>query len=407
MSLRISVFAALPLAGCFAPQLQDGVIACGTAGCPTGMVCADDGLCYAPGAVRIALAVASNGGHSRMYAVCDGQLGLVWTDEEVRDARALDWGDADGDGFPELALATDDGALMLFAFTDGQLRLATSVALAEPASDIAFGDLDGDGDQDLFVAGHGDRIRVYGDYRDGTLDVIWTSEDWHNVCALATGDFDGDGNDDLAVGGCDEPTFVYRSYGEGLYPEWSSDLAEHTESVAWADHDGDGDLDLGVGNEGQPLRVYANRGEWFDLAWSSDEPVVAGSVAWADHDGDGDPDLAVGVRDGEPVLLYRNDLEEGEGGGNGGPYDGGNDAARFELSQTAQEGADIRAIAWSDVDGDGDPDLAVGNDGAPTRLYRNDGGTLTPAWSSDELEPTRDVEWASWVGGPDPCALAD
>jgi hypothetical protein len=55
------------------------------------------------------------------------------------------------------------------------------------------------------------------------------------------------------------------------------------------------------------------------------------------------------------------------------------------------------------MDGDGDLDLAVGNDGAPARVYRNDGGRLELAWSSTEVDATSDVAWADWTDGPDPC----
>jgi hypothetical protein len=32
--------------GCFQVEFEDGVIACGEAGCPSGLACGDDGLCY-------------------------------------------------------------------------------------------------------------------------------------------------------------------------------------------------------------------------------------------------------------------------------------------------------------------------------------------------------------------------
>ena len=36
-----------------------------------------------------------------------------------------------------------------------------------------------------------------------------------------------------------------------------------------------------------------------------------------------------------------------------------------------------RAVAWGDVNGDGYPDLAVGNSGQPDQLYLNNNGVLS------------------------------
>ena len=50
---------------------------------------------------------------------------------------------------------------------------------------------------------------------------------------------------------------------------------------------------------------------------------------------------------------------------------------------SSAETDDTTNVAWGDVDNDGDLDLAVGNYGAPNRLYRNEGGSLSvsPVWS--------------------------
>lgn len=45
-SLVIALLSAVVGAGCFGVEFDDGVIACGSAGCPDGLTCAVDGYCY-------------------------------------------------------------------------------------------------------------------------------------------------------------------------------------------------------------------------------------------------------------------------------------------------------------------------------------------------------------------------
>lgn len=385
--------AALVQAACFAPELPDGVIACGEAGCPSGMSCALDGFCYSddPGGggdgTHIALAVANNGAPNRLYAYCDDTLQLVWSDDQVRTSRAVAWGDFDGDGILELAAGDEQDGVLLHRFTAGTFGVDQNTWMDAPTRDLAWGDVDEDGEDDLAVVADGARVQLLEQNRDGELETWWSSEQYVSAFAVAASDMNGDGRTDFAVGAQGAGVIVYESHGDGMHPEWAAELAETTEGVAWADADGDGDPDLVVANQGQPLRVYANRGQWFEEIWASSEILMAESVAWGDVDGDGDPDLAVGTEEGSPELVFRNDGDS------------------YPLIWESQSRHDAEAVAWIDLDRDGDMDLAVGNDGHGVDLYLNEDGELSPSWSSGQNDPVWDVEWATWSGGPDPCRL--
>jgi hypothetical protein len=104
-------------------------------------------------------------------------------------------------------------------------------------------------------------------------------------------------------------------------------------------------------------------------------------------DVDGDGDLDLAVGGDDPLRLYINQ---------------GGDLARNPAWSSA-EAAHTESVAWGDVDGDGDLDLAAGNSNAPSRLYRNDGGTLTSAavWSAASSEQVSSIAWADVDGDGD------
>jgi hypothetical protein len=61
--------------------------------------------------------------------------------------------------------------------------------------------------------------------------------------------------------------------------------------------------------------------------------------------------------------------------------------------------------AFADYDNDGDPDLFVGFDGKPNRLYRNDQGTfvdVAPAAGLADSRPTRAAAWGDFDADGDP-----
>ncbi len=72
-------------------------------------------------------------------------------------------------------------------------------------------------------------------------------------------------------------------------------------------------------------------------------------------------------------------------------------APRFEVLQRealALGGSFVNA--WADADGDGDPDLFVGFNGTPNRLYRNDAGVLTDVAAAAGVADARAARAAAW-----------
>ena len=100
-----------------------------------------------------------------------------------------------------------------------------------------------------------------------------------------------------------------------------------------------------------------------------------------DFNGDGAPDLFLCFLDG-PNLLYAND-------GTGHFTEVG------YATPLAASGAAMVAL-WHDLDGDGDPDVVVGNKDEPTRLYRNDGaGRFTEVTGGSSIALTARVQSGS------------
>ncbi len=72
-----------------------------------------------------------------------------------------------------------------------------------------------------------------------------------------------------------------------------------------------------------------------------------------------------------------------------------NQAAATTLANDWTPDADTYAVAWGDMDGDGDLDLAVGNVEGQNKVYLNEGGALqeTPAWQALSSNYTVSLAW--------------
>lgn len=273
----------------------------------------------------------------------------------------------------DLPAGPGETAVLSFAF---YLPPVSSIGPIDDSFGIALGDLDGDSDLDLYSATNAIN-RVYLNNGTGVYTLYDSSVEADKSRDVALGDLDGDGDLDAYVANNQGPNRVYLNDGSGRFTLGSSSTeADDSLGVSLGDVDGDGDLDVCVANMGDPNRVYTNDGSGvLSLLYSTAESDYSWDLALGDLDGDADLDMyaanyypAIGAS--FPNRVYRNN---GDG--------------TFNLAGIAAETADkSHGVALGDLDGDGDLDAYVSNEGA-NRTYMNDGsGSFALASSSAEGE---------------------
>jgi hypothetical protein len=219
------------------------------------------------------------------------------------------------------------------AFDDFARQPLLPNRLSQLGPGVAWHDLDGDGWEDLVVgSGKGGRMAAFRNDSRGSFTPL-TDAPW--------------------------PLPVTRD--QGGMAAWRSDLL-----IASMNYE-DG-LALGSG----VVRWSADQAALSEVV-SADASSI-GPIAVADIDGDGDLDLFVGARvvPGKYPRPARSRVFRSEGG-------------RFSLDATntailAHAGL-VSAAVWTDLDGDGLPELALACDWGPVRVFANRRGTLREATS--------------------------
>jgi hypothetical protein len=209
-------------------------------------------------------------------------------------------------------------------------------------------------------------------------------------------DLDGDGHPELVVGSDFTTSQLFWNDGDGTFTEGTEEAGVDTVRFAmgssFGDYDDDGDLDWFVSSimnpetscQGRPCespyngnRLYRNDGDREFADVTDQEGVRNGHWGWgtafADLENDGDLDLLAtngqSFGDEDPSLLQFRDtsMRVWEHAGEQGYV--------LQTDQLGIEpGGNGKGLAVFDMEGDGDLDVFVANNGGPPRLYRNDGG---------------------------------
>jgi len=244
---------------------------------------------------------------------------------------------------------------------------------------LAAGDVNGDGLEDVYIGGAaGSAKKLFIQQRDGTFtdkSPRLFAEDLaaEDVDALF---FDADKDNDLdlyVVTGSNEflpnaPELLDRLYlndGKGNFTKdiRLPNLAENGSCVAAADFDLDGDMDLFIGSRmvsgsygyNPASYLYVNDGtgnfkNYTKRYLPKNELGMITDAVWADVDGDKYPELLV-VGDWMPVKIFKN--KQGR--------------QLTEVVLPDSEGW-WQAIKPADIDGDGDLDFILGNQGQNSRI---------------------------------------
>jgi len=238
------------------------------------------------------------------------------------------------------------------------------------SSHAAFGDFNKDGYIDLFAANLNGSNKIWLNDKTGNFTGGQSIGDFGHSC-VAVGDLDGDGDIDAFVIGMVNNT-VWLNKGTGEFEEGQILEGSGGSSVALGDLNGDGYLDAFIANQGAD-NVWMNNGKGFFTKKANneldDDLRNSTGVALGDLDGDGDLDAFVvntyNLSLPDEKIYWINWAWENDGTGVFKKY-----PKYIELLEDASKSM---GVSLGDLDGDGDIDAFVINDGSPNNIWLNKG----------------------------------
>ena len=299
-------------------------------------------------------------------------------------------------------------------FTDFYNERNIPVMLSKEGPNAAVADINKDGLEDIFVGGaKGQAGQLYLQTKNGFVKqnqpVFETDKDFEDVAILFF-DCDQDGDEDLFVGsgGNNQPPrnrFIqhrlYLNNGKGDFVKDSLAFPVNFSNISVAvpmDYDNDGDLDLFVGGRNMSFSygidpysyIYENNGKGkFTDVTEKLNPLLGkiGMVtdaAWTDVTGDKKNDLVI---TGEWMYTHVFNYQNG----------------KMEEVKTnlAPLSGWWQSLAISDLDGDGDNDLVIGNYGDNFYLHP-DSSHPVKLWINDfDMNTIPDKIFSRMIDGKD------
>lgn len=231
----------------------------------------------------------------------------------------------------------------------GTPRTISTVPRGGDDGALALLDVDGDGDLDIVATGVLFDVLVFRNLGNATFAPPLTHRVGGVVTALAGGDFDRDGDVDLVTNtGTQSSLQISRNRGDGTFEApFTEASARGVTAIVVADLDGDGILDLcaGYALDGDGATTLAGRGDGTFRPFRAYHGTYSGmtdDIAAVDLDREAWLDLLTANHTSQDVSFWR---ARGDG--------------TFERLRRYGVGQPARALAQTDVDGGGVPDLAV------------------------------------------------